>query len=39
MDKEKLLLGKFEGRIKPLTKSQLAKLELPPDPSIDYGPY
>lgn len=38
MDKKKSLSGSFE-RIKPLTESQLAKLELPPDPSVDYGPY
>jgi hypothetical protein len=38
MAKSKLLSENFEGMLQ-LTESQLAKVELPPDPSIDYGPY
>ena len=38
MAKSKLLLENFEGMMQ-LTESQLAKVELPPDPSIDYDPY
>lgn len=40
MAKCKLLSGNFDfERIMQLTESQLDKVELPPDPSIDYGPY